>query len=583
MWRCEMTRPARIIIAAAVAVLVVVGCSDNPEHKAAKQLRRSTRQALDIARAEGDFDKAGKTMKTALKAAPEAGSAAEPAVLTSANLGFERAQRLQSNLVTLAEPVNIALDEISAQVHEISRLQIQAHRLNSLIAATNSQIEELSKLVRGNDRDPGLQEQLSVVDAAMAELEQQKAEFEQQWRQAQKTVESIQQQADEKLRQAEGAGGDEKLKLQRAGYDLLLSKKSHFLEAQDALDRMKSIESRIAIVQPQAEALAANLAAVQQQIEKIRSSQQSEQLQTQLKEVNRQIEERNGRIAWLGTDLDKAQKSYRQAVEEIISLFGQVAKDYKKVRSRSLGKAAAAGLADCYAKTALAALDSMKFQQHVSLRLQSIAGAIEGRAADTLSETGSRYAKVASEYGQKALENFDLAIEEYSKLQKRFGTRSDEFACDVIKNYILALYGKMVLSEYLGQADAIDELLGQADELMEKAQACDGRFSRSAIVSLLSGSAEYVPSLPVDNTAYYTEMKKDFQLWKTLRGEEKEAEVKRLLAILDELGPPQDPELFERIIGPERGQLEAALARGFEEEEVAMVTDYGAGDPNFYY
>ncbi|GAF75960.1 unnamed protein product, partial [marine sediment metagenome] len=143
------------------------------------------------------------------------------------------------------------------------------------------------------------------------------------------------------------------------------------------------------------------------------------------------------------------------------------------------------------------------------------------------------------------------------------------------------------------EQNVVDEALALADELMEKAQNCDTGFARSVTARLLTGSAEFVPSMAVDNTIYYNGLKKEFQAWKTMRGTEKEAEVNRLLAMLDSMGRPQDQDGFDRIIGPERQQLEAALARGFKAVESAEGAeaeegygDYGDyddyGDPNYF-
>jgi hypothetical protein len=93
--------------------------------------------------------------------------------------------------------------------------------------------------------------------------------------------------------------------------------------------------------------------------------------------------------------------------------------------------------------------------------------------------------------------------------------------------------------------------------------------------------------MAVDSTVYYNELKNEFKAWKTMRGDEKEAEVNRLLAMLDSMGQPQDQEVFDRMIGPERQQLEAALARGFKEESGVAAVEGGEdysdyGDPNYF-
>lgn len=584
MWYWESKNLINSFVMACIAVFVIVGCSDNPQNEAAKQLRQNAEKALDMA-VKGDIDKAAQDMQAALRDAARAGSAAEPMLLASADLTFEQAQRQQSALVVVGELASVALDGISLQVRRISRLQIQKDRLNYLIAATDRVIEDLSQCINGGSKGPGIQEKLAAENKKLSRLEELKADFEQQRQRAQDSVDAIGQQADRKLRQAEAAYGDEEFELAHAGYDLLLTRKSHFLDAQAAGDQIRSIESQIVIVQPLIQKLQSDLASVQQQINDIRSSPAGSDLSAQLTEADRQIDEHSSRIAWLVTDLKKLQATYSQAVDETISLFQKAADKYKKVRSQSARKAAAVGLADCYGQIAMAALDSMRFQQYFSSRLQSIASVIESRMANTLGEVASQYAGASSDYAKNAKDSFNLATDKYSKLQKRFAAGRDEFACDVLKNYILVLYGKMVVADYLAEQDVVDEASALADELMEKAQNCDPGFARSVTARLLTGSTDFVPSMTVDSTIYYNELKKEFQTWKAMRGEEKEAEVNRLLAMLDEMDQPQDQDVFNRIIGPERQQLEAALARGFKaaEEDYGDYDDYDDyGDPNYF-
>jgi hypothetical protein len=562
-----------------------VGCSDDPQNEAAKQLGQSAEKALDMVAREGDFEKAAKAMQAALRDAPQAGSAAEPVLLAIADLTFEQAQRQQSKPVAIANLANVALDDISLEIRSISRLQIQQDRLNNLLGATEKEIEGLSMSITGDSQSLGIEGKLADAAAELSRLEELKAELEQRSQQAQSSIDSIQQAADGKLRRAEGLRGDEKLELAQAGYDILLTRTSYFLNAQEALDQIGSIESQIAIVEPLVQKLESDLVSVQQQISDIRSSPASLDSKAQLGDVIKQIDEHSGRIAWVASDLKEAQATYDQVVEETISLFQQAADKYKKVRSQSARKAAAVGLADSYGQIGVAGLDGMRFQLYFSSRLLSIASALDTQTANALGEVASQYASGSADYAQRAKESFDIAIGEYSKLQKRYGTGRDEFACDVLKNYILTLYGKMVVSEYLDEQDVVDEVLAQADELMEKAQNCAPGFGRSVTARLLSGSAEFVPSMAIDSTMYYTELKKEFQAWKAMRGEDKEAEVNKLLAMLDGMGEPEDLEVFKRMIGPERQQLEAALARGFKEELVAgegaeSYDDYG--DPNYF-
>jgi hypothetical protein len=584
VWYWESKKLINSFVMACIAGFVFAGCSDNPQNKAAKQLHRNAEKALDMVTSRGDIDKAAQAVQEALRDAAGSGSAAEPVLLASADLTFEQAQRQQSGVYEVAELANVALDEISLQVRRISSLLIQKDRLNYLLAATDIEIQELSKIISGDTQSPGTEEQLAVAGAKLSQLEELKAEFDGRRQQAQDSINAIEQRANEMLRQADAAVGDEKLELAHAGYDLLLTRKSYFLDAQAAGDQIRSVESQIAIVQPLLQKLRSDIASVQQQINDIRNSTQRQDSQAQLAEANRQIDEHSSRIAWLATDLKKLQQTYSQALDETILLFQKAADKYKKVRSQSVRKATAVGQADCYGQVAMAELDSMRFHQYLSARLQSVASALESSTANTLGEVASQYARASSDYAQKAKESFNLATDEYSKLQKRFAGR-DEFACDVLKNYILTLYGKMVVADYLAEQDVVDEASALADELIEKAQACDAGFARSVTARLLAGSGEFIPSMAVDSTVYYNELKNEFKAWKTMRGDEKEAEVNRLLAMLDSMDRPQDQEVFDRIIGPEQQQLEAALARGFKEEFDVAAADEGGedyGDPNYF-
>ena len=60
-------------------------------------------------------------------------------------------------------------------------------------------------------------------------------------------------------------------------------------------------------------------------------------------------------------------------------------------------------------------------------------------------------------------------------------------------------------------------------------------------------------------------MKKQFQPWKQLRGEEKEQEVYRLLTVIEQMDEPEDPQEYELTIGLEKKLLEEQVS--FEREE----------------
>jgi len=202
VWYWESKNLISALVMACIAAFVLVGCSDNPQNKAAKQLRQDAEKALDMA-AKGDIEKAAKNVQAALRDAAAAGSAAEPVLLAAADLAFEKAQRQQSELAAIGELANVALDEISLQARRIIGLLVQKDRLNYLLAATDREIEELSKAISGDTQSPGIQEKLDAQNEKLSQLEELKADFEQLRQRAQDAVNAVEQQADQKLRQAE--------------------------------------------------------------------------------------------------------------------------------------------------------------------------------------------------------------------------------------------------------------------------------------------------------------------------------------------------------------------------------------------
>ena len=177
------------------------------------------------------------------------------------------------------------------------------------------------------------------------------------------------------------------------------------------------------------------------------------------------------------------------------------------------------------------------------------------------------------------MQNFDLAIETYTKLTDN--SRKDKFTCAVLKAHLLALYGKIQLADDLGETDLAADVEEDAEELLEQAAECDPEFDTSTTARLFAGVEGFIPSLTIDSTTYYTEMKAQFQQWKTLPLAEKEIEANRLFEFISAMTNPRDPEEFERLIGPEKRLLEEALARGFE-EGLASATDGGVYDPNAF-
>jgi vacuolar-type H+-ATPase subunit H len=137
----------------------------------------------------------------------------------------------------------------------------------------------------------------------------------------------------------------------------------------------------------------------------------------------------------------------------------------------------------------------------------------------------------------------------------------------------------MMLADRLGDYDAVDALLDKADEIIAEAREYDTGFVKTPAARLISGTTDYIPQLPVDNTAYYMQLKKQFQGWQKVELAEREAEVRRLLEELDKVKESLASKEFNDIIGPEEKQMRTALEKGFD--EMTTTTTYSDTDPNY--
>jgi archaellum component FlaC len=582
VWLLNPKTLVRGILLVAISVFAVTGCSDDPENEAAKKLRQQTDKALDTARA-GDFEKAQKELKSAIKQASVSGAEAEPAMLASGNIAMDHASAIEAKLAEFSEPISALLDQVSLAGREISRMQIEVERAEELLRTSDDQIDQLSKLIIGTTEKPGIEDQLADSYSRLRQLQDQQDELLDQQQEAQDIADSIQAQAEEKLRQADAAQNDEKLHLQQQGYDLLLSRKESLSRVQETDDRITELDGQISVVEPIVEKLQADLNFVQQEIDNIQNSPQRSAMRSQLTGMRGNIENAQSRISALTQALQNAHTEYDKFIEQVDSVLDEAVQNFKKIKSQSVRDIAAMRLAQCHADAGSVAANCMYFHRHLSTRLRSIAAGVEGPSADTLNRFAIECAGRGSDYGKKAMEYYDLSVNTYSELHKRTARGKDEFACDVTKNYILALYGKITLAELLDEYDIVDETAAQAEELMEKAETCDPAFSVSITSRLFTGDLEYTPALAVDNSIYYAQLKKELESWKKLKGAERETEIRSLLNMLAQLPKASDPAEFERIIGPEKQQLETALAKGPAEDTGTSGELYASSsDPNYY-
>ncbi len=496
--------------------------------------------------------------------------------MATGHLATIQAQQTQQQQAAKAAETGSVLNEIHHLMGKSGVLQSQRIEFESLLAATTTEIAELGKLISGDGDNPGLGHELEATNIQLQQFRGKRDRFGKDARRAQNSADELQRQADELLRQSEFATADQAESLQRQGFSLMQARKQFFMQAQEAMDQAESLDNRIAIVEPLVDKLQADVKEVREQIKAIEQSPRSNELKTQIGEIDKQLEKCDSRIAWLTGDLDRIQGDYDKAVDAITQLLAEAADAYGKARSRSARTMARMRIADCYWQTAMVLSSAVNSTEHAGLRLESMARATQDQTKQSLSKVAEMFYSKAVDYGKKAIEQFDLAIDTYEQTDGRsgLGRESDN---DLIKNHILALTGKMMLAERIGQHAAADDARKKSEKLIETATEGDEAFLQTATARLFAGDTQYVPLMAVDNAIFFDSIKAELGGWKRLPREERQAAVNILLEKVAELeASPSNDDDFNRMIQSQKQTMEEALAGGFKEEEIIIITD-----PNF--
>ena len=547
-----------------MSIVYMTGCTDNPDNKATKNLRESTEKALETASKDQDLEKARKQVNSALKGNSRS-DAASTANFTSANLTFQQAQTTAASLNDLSKLASARIVAIQSQVNKIIDAHIELNKLETIMVASEKQIVQITADISGNGKKTGLKQQLKQAAANMTSLLRDIDDFTAIRDQAKATADDIDMQANEKARQAELLTGDLKLAKTTESYDLLLSKKDYNTKIQTANDNVKNLESQVQIIEPIIKKLKNDIDLLTDKLDSIKDSSGNELVKTHYSETKKLIDKHSNSLVSLTAKLQSEEmQAWDDTAMKVAALYEQAADKYDKVRSGNINKLAGTALADTYHATASLYAEAARLHDHIAAQLEAMAGSTGGQAAGVLNKHIDASLDKAAEFAAKAMENYDLADEKYSNFTK--SSSKDPFTCAAIRSHLITLYSKINLATSSGKNDQAQDAQTKADELLAKAAECDAEFGTSMTARLFEGTTDYIPSLTIDSTTYYTDMKKmQLEGWKSLSGVEKEQEVERLLDMLNAMTNPRDPEEFARIIGPEKKLLEEALAQGFKE------------------
>lgn len=614
-----------------LTVLFVVGCGDDPENKASRQLRANcerarvivsesrtkaqqilrdseesikeadpARAAIEISKGtakarqeiKDGYERAYSEVSGALDKYARAASTQTKSVaaLTAADIVFSEAGELNSLLGNYRIGAETVFDEITVIVRQIDSLQGQKGMLEKLLAGVEQEADGLEDVLEnGVSGNAGLRKLLADERARLNELLQEKTQLNQKMHQQQDIANAIERQASAMLKEAESlSNSNERLKLEKEAFRLQLSKKEHLSQYQSIVDSIALIESKKLISEQMVEKYESDVKMFSDKIAAIRSSSRQSDLQRQLTQIDQQMSQNHQKIGNFLGQLSQKRKTYNDSLEEVATLFDKAAVDYDRATKSSKVRAFAAERA-ASSRLRLGALysDSVCFHEELLSRMRFVEGTSAIIGSGGLDSAVRQYSQVSSDHRDKAYESFDLAIE-------GFGALADggEFACTALKSNILALYGKAELAAYLGGVALTDRLretsylvsdkaMEDVGKLLPRVEECDPGFSKSITSRLLSGGVEFVPQMEVDLTSYYEDIRsRQFGDWAKLKGQEKVRRIEYLLVLIERMQPPKDPAAFGQIILPEKKLLEDALKAPFEEEEQQQQGG-GRNDPNF--
>jgi chromosome segregation ATPase len=471
--------------------LTLSGCLEDPEERAARQTRIANARALAMLRAGDDADAVRKELQKAL-----VGRDQQTAALIGAHLSFDEAVQSQAQLTAIRLKIPDLLETISSASADIRESELEQYRLQKLLAAGDKQINQLKDMLEGTaGQEQGLRAQLQDLHKQSDELLEKKELLNSQLDQARKQAVELQRRADNLLRMAEQADKEEEALLQQQAFELLKGKgeasqgKTDWLaKAQEVMDKISDVESRLALIIPRIEKLTEDIAYAQKRIEDIEDSKNRSQMRICLRDVQSRIDDGSRQIRKHLGQLAALESNYGQVVDKVVDLFGKAGKEYEKASSsadKQLANIASMAAADCFFRIGRAYAEYTKLQSRLAQQLELLTTSAQIDVAGALGNAARNYAGGTEKYSNKAVENYDQAVKIYEKLHKRAGRKKDDFTRSAITNYILVLYAKARLAEYIGKVDWQSQAVEQAQKLAEQATEYDPDFEQSITGSLL--------------------------------------------------------------------------------------------------
>lgn len=561
----------------------LIGCGDNPDSKAAREVRTQTESAIQASLAEKDYHNSRDKVVKALVQKRTAGLTKDSALLASGNLGFAQAQQMQADLSLKRLPLRGSVDEFEKLFRATEGLFVEKNKLEMLLSVGDREIVELTALINGINQKPGLTSQLRRLEKKKRELLSRKSGLEQQQSQLQRALDNQQSQADGFLRQAELEAGDRRLSLEQQAFELLKLRKDQYVQLQAVENQIEILNNNFDLLQSRISGIETDIQDAQGRIKEVESSTTRMALKGQIQEVENSIGEHKQKLMKIASEVNEGYRTYLDLAEQVCGVFKEAMSEFEKV-SRGAGYTGVFGQAESAHQAALACQQQIRMQKYLAERLDSLTDVTDSDD----SETSAFAAFVSSIKGNLRIPTdiptdlktdvfalFDKSVEAYKEAESAAGRLGSEVRCSIAKSKLLALYSKMKLADYLSEYDLANQTETELDQIIQESTELGDCFTQSEALQIVqSQGLNYMPAIPLNMQVFAEGKKQELSMWKQLPVSEQEAAVDKNLLIIDELIQQHGQDFGQQLESIKQEMLTAKKG-GFKE-----TASSGFGDPN---
>jgi hypothetical protein len=563
--------------------LYMTGCTDNPEAKAAKEMRNQTVDAVQLSTEKKEYKNAQEQVMSLLETNRSKGLTKDAALLASGNLAMTQGQRLQSDLGLKTFQLQQDADALEKVLRSSERLLIEKERIGNLLKTGDDEIIELQKLLDGQDQAEGLKKQLELVSAKMEQLLSQKELIQTGKDHTQSILDEYQGNADDLMRQAELAKGDQRLDLEKQAFGILEKCKDHYTKIQAAENEMSLLDSDIALVQVRVDGLTRGIQDIQGRIDSINTSQARVSLKQQMQEITESMAGNQERLAAVAGKINAGWVAYRDMSNQICAVYDGAIAEFTKVASRDAGFTATVQGADSAQYAALTASALVKTQKYMADRFTTVLDSTDEQfkpfIQSQLQVSNADDAKKAFAYFDQSIDGYIKALESVAGLSRNLDpSKRDDVKCRLLKSQLLVLHSKMQLADLIEAFDLASTTETALNELIQIGQQMGVCFTQSEAMRIVENEGlGYLPSLPLNIAVFMEGKKQELSEWKRLPIAEQEAAVDANLQKIDDLTAQYGQDVALQL-EPVKQEMLAAKERGFKEPAPGISSRFG--EPN---